>query len=120
MDSNHTVDGNWQTGLGAQGKFLQRHEYVADNELENRLRNLEKLVDSVGASQDQMSFTRNAQALDTLKDLRAKIKACHDLLRVAKLLSDPARESMFSKIHDSLHDLEESIASQNRLARLCQ
>jgi hypothetical protein len=111
MGSNHAVDGNWQTGSGAQGKFLQRHEYASDNELENRIKSLEELVDSLRATPDRMSFSGNAQAFDLVKDFRAKIKASHDLLRVAKLLRDPARESMFSKIGDSLNDLEESIAS---------
>jgi hypothetical protein len=31
---------------------------------------------------------------------------------VAKLLSEPARESMFSKVHDSLDELEEIVASE--------
>jgi hypothetical protein len=111
MGRDHGFGENWQTGSGAQGKFFQTHEYTSDNELENRIRKLEKLVDSVGGSQDQMSFSRNAQALDIVKDLRAKIKTSHDLLRVAKLLSDPARESMFLMVRDSLNDLEESITS---------
>jgi hypothetical protein len=111
MGSNHAVDGNWQTASGAQGKFLQRPEFGSIDELENRIKNLEKLADSLCTNPDQMSFSGNAQAHDLVKDLRAKIKASYDLLRVAKLLRDPARESMFSKISDSLGELEESIAS---------
>ncbi len=111
MGSNHAGAGNRETGSGAQGKFLPRHEYASDNELENRIKNLDKLVDSLRTTQDQMPFSGDAQALDIVKGLRAKVKASHDLLRVAKLLSDPARESMFLKISDSLNDLEESFAS---------
>jgi hypothetical protein len=40
-----------------------------------------------------------------------KIQATHNLLRVAKLLSDPARESMLSRVRDSLDDLEQVVAS---------
>jgi hypothetical protein len=112
MGSNHAVAGNPQTELGVQSKSLQRDEYALDNELENRIKNLDKLVDSLRASSDQLSFSGKPHALDLVNDLRVRIKASHNLLRVAKLLSEPARESMFSKISDSLNDLEESIASR--------
>jgi hypothetical protein len=47
-----------------------------------------------------------------MNDLRVKIKATHNMLRVAKLLSEPARESMLSKVRDSLNDLEDIVASK--------
>ena len=50
--------------------------------------------------------------LDLMNDLRVKIKATHNMLRVAKLLSEPARGSMLSKVRDSLDDLEEVVASK--------
>ncbi len=111
MGSDHTVVGNPQTELRVQSNSLQRDEYPSENELEDRVKNLDRIVDSLHATPDQRSFSGTPRVLDLVTDLRVKIKASHDLLRVAKLLSDPARESMFSKIHDSLHDLEESIAS---------
>jgi hypothetical protein len=111
MDSNHAVAGNPQTELGVQSKSLQRDEYGLDDELENRIKNLGKLVDSLHATSDQMSFSGKPHALDLVNDLRVRIKASHNLLRVAKLLSEPARKSMLSKLRDSLNDLEESIAS---------
>jgi hypothetical protein len=111
MGSDHGVAGNAQTDLGVQSKFLQRDEYALDDELENRIKNLDKLVDSLNATSDQMSFSGNPHVLNLVNDLRVKIKASYNLLRLAKLLSEPARESMFSKIRDSLNDLEESVAS---------
>ena len=111
MGSNHAVAGNPQTEWRVQSKSLQRDAYALDNELENRTKNLDKLVDSLHATSDQMSFSGKPHALDLVNDLRMRIKASHNLLRVAKLLSEPARESMLSKIRDSLDDLEESIAS---------
>jgi hypothetical protein len=111
MGSNHAVAGNPQTELRVQSKSLQRDEYALDNELENRIKNLDKLVDSLHATSDQMSFSGKPHALNVVNDLRVRIKASHNLVRVAKLLSEPARESMFSKVRDSLNDLEESIAS---------
>ncbi len=111
MDSNHAVAGNPQTELRVQSNSPQRDEYPSENELEDRIKNLDKLVDSLHATSDQTSFLGKPRALDLVTDLRMKIKASHNLLRVAKLLSDPARKSMFSKVRDSLNDLEESIAS---------
>ena len=112
MSQNHAAAGNPQTELRVQGKFLQRDEYALDDELENRIKNLDKMVDSLLATPDQVSFSGKPHAVDRVNDLRVKIKASHNLLRVAKLLSEPARESMFSKIRDSLNALEESIASR--------
>lgn len=111
MGSNHAAAWNPQTEWGIPSRHLQRNEYALENELENRLKNLDKLVDSLQATSDQMSFSGKPHALDLVNDLRAKINASRNLLRVAKLLSEPARESMFSKVRDSLDDLEESIAS---------
>ncbi len=111
MGPNHAVAGNTQTEWGVPSRHLQRNEYAPENELENRIKNLDKLVDSLHATSDQMSFAGKPHALDLVNDLRAKINANRNLLRVAKLLSEPARGSMFSKVRSSLNDLEESIAS---------
>ncbi len=111
MGSNHAVAENPQTELRVQTNSPQRDEYPSENELENRIKNLDKLVDSTHAALEQVSFSGKPCALDLVTDLRVKIKASQNLLRVAKLLSEPARASMFSKVRDSLNDLEESIAS---------
>jgi hypothetical protein len=111
MGPEHAAAGNSQTDLRVQGKSLRSDEYALDDELENRIKNLHKIVDSLLVTPDRMSFSGKPYVLNLVNDLRVKIKACHNLLRVAKLLSEPARESMFSKIRDSLNDLEESISS---------
>jgi hypothetical protein len=111
MGSDHAVAGNAQTELGGQSKSLQREEYTSDNELENRIKSLDKIVDSLLATPDQVSSSGKPHVRNLVNDLRVKIKASHNLLRVAKVLSEPARESMLSKIRDSLNDLEESVAS---------
>jgi len=45
-----------------------------------------------------------------MDDLHVKIKTIHNMLRVARLLSEPARESMLSRVRGSLNELEETIA----------
>jgi hypothetical protein len=98
MGSNHAVAGNSQT------------ELTVPDELENRIENLDKLVFSVDAALQQVSFSGKLRALDLMNGLRVKINSTHNMLRVAKLLSEPARESMLLRVRDSLDDLEEVIA----------
>jgi len=112
MSSNHAIPGNPQREPRIQSQSLLRDESSPENDLENRIINLDKLVDSTYAARGQESFPGKPHALDLVNDLRVKIKASDNLFRVAKLLSEPARESMFSKVHESLNDLEEVVASQ--------
>jgi len=107
MGSNRTIVGYPPT----EHKSMQSDEYASENELENRIRNLDNLVDSVHAALHQVSFSGKLRALDVLTDLRVKIRATHNMFRVARLLSEPARESMISRVRDSLNDLEEVIAT---------
>jgi hypothetical protein len=111
MGSNHAASWNPLTEWGIPTRHPQRNEYAFENELENRLKNLDKLVDSLQATSDQMSFSGKPHAHDLVNNFRAKIKASQNLLRVAKLLSEPVRESMLSRVRDSVNDLEESVAS---------
>ena len=67
---------------------------------------------SVHAALRQVSFSGRPRALGLVNGLRMKIKAIDNMLRVAKLLSEPARESMLSRVRDSLKELEETIAAQ--------
>ena len=111
MAPNHAIAGNPQTELRVQSNSLQRDEYPSENELENRIRNLDKLVDSTHAALEKVSFSGKFRALDLVTELRVKIKATRNMIQVAKLLSEPARKSMFSKILDSLNELEDVVAS---------
>jgi len=107
MSSNHLIAGNPPT----EHKSFRRNEFASENELEIRIKNLENLVQSVHGALRQVSFSGKLRALDLMNDLRVKIKATHNMLRVAKLLSEPARESMLSRVRDSLKELEETIAA---------
>jgi hypothetical protein len=107
MSSNYMIAASPQT----QEKSLQRDEYASENQLENRLQNLDKLVHSVHAALSHVSFSGKLRALNLMNDLRERIKATHNTLRIAKLLSEPARGSMLSKVRDSLDELGEAIAA---------
>jgi hypothetical protein len=107
MSSNHLMTGNPPT----EHRSFRRNEFASENELEIRIKNLDNLVQSVYGALRQVSFSGKLRALDLMNDLRVKIKATHNMLRVAKVLSEPARESMLSRVRDSLKELEETIAS---------
>ncbi len=102
---------NAPTELGNQSRPLQRVEVAAEDDLENRLKNLDRLVESTFAALRQETFSGKPHALDLVNDLRVKIKATQNMFRVGKLLSEPARHSMITKVSDSLHELEEFVAS---------
>jgi len=102
---------NPSTELSDPGNRLQRIEDELENDLENRLRNLDKLVDSIAAALRRENFQGKPRALDLVNDLRVKIKANQNMFRVGKLLSEPARHSVISKVSDSLNDLEQFVAS---------
>ena len=107
MSSHQLIAGNTPT----EHKSFRKIESASESELEIRIKNLDKLVGSVHSALRQVSFSGKPRALDLMNDLRTKIKATDNKLLVAKLLSEPARESMLSGVRDSLNELEETIAA---------
>jgi|SRR5579872_857595 len=112
MRLNPAVAENLQTELRGPSKSPPSTEVTLENELENRIRNLERLAESIEAALGRESFSGKPHALDLATDLRMKIKASWTMFRLAKLLSEPARESMLSKVRDSVNDLEDVVALQ--------
>ncbi len=110
MGLNRAFSDNQQTEWGFQSKPLRGD--ALEEEVGNQLRNLDKLVENVAAARDQASFPGKPHAHNLVNNLRGKLKASHDLFRVAKLLSEPVRTSMFTKIRESLNDLQDDIASR--------
>lgn len=105
------ITGNPQREPRTQSQALLTDESTLGNDLENRIGNLDKLADSTYAALSRESFSGKPHALDLVNDLRVKIKANRSMLRVARLLSEPARKSMLLRISDSMSDLEEAFAS---------
>jgi hypothetical protein len=112
MRLDHAVTGNPQTEVRGQSNSPQRTEVALENELENRMRNLERLAESIEAALGRESFSGKPHALDLATDLHMKIKASWRMFRLARLLSEPARGSMVSKVRESVDDLEDVVASQ--------
>jgi hypothetical protein len=111
MGLKHAVTANPQSELTDQNKSVQIDESELEDELENRVENLDKLLNNVHATLEQQSFSGKTHALDIVIDIRMKIKASHTMLQVAKLLSEPARESMLLRVRNCLNSLDEECAS---------
>jgi hypothetical protein len=111
MSLERTVATNPQAEWGTRSDLPLRNESTRETELENRIKNLQKLADSVQAALGRQSFSGKHQALDLANDLRLKIAANWKMFQVAKLLREPARESMLSRVGCSVSELEEAIAS---------
>jgi hypothetical protein len=111
MGLERAVAGISQAEVRSQNRSPQINVSAPENELENRLRNLESLANSIEAALGRESFAGQPRALDLLRDLRLKIRTSSNMFRVAKLLSEPARASMLSSVRDSVNDLEDIVAS---------
>jgi hypothetical protein len=92
-------------------KSLRIEGSAIEHGLENRIKNLDKLVCSVHAALYRVSFSGKLRALDLMTELRVKIGATHNMFMVAKVLREPARQSLLSRVGKSVDDLEKIIAA---------
>jgi hypothetical protein len=100
-----------QAGWRIQSKPPLTDQSAAEIEVQDRLRDLDELVGRISAAnRDKVSISGETSVPDSLRDLRAIVKANHEEVLVAKLLSEPARESRLLKVRDSLRNLEKMLA----------
>jgi hypothetical protein len=83
---------------------------ASESELENRAKSLSKFLKPLDVD-DRAPHSRQPHALDPLSELKVKVEATYNMLRVAKLLREPARQSLLSKVRESLDDLERIFAA---------
>lgn len=113
MRLDHVAAGNPPTEFTETIDSAQTGEsdFSPENQLENRIKNLDRLAESIHSALGWESFSGKPHALDLADDLRLKVRASWNMFRVAKLLSEPARASMLSKVRASISDLEDVVAS---------
>jgi hypothetical protein len=111
MGSNHVV-GKPQTEFINKNNSIKRTERAFESQLENRIENLETLVNSIQGVVARESFSDKRHAIDFVADLRMKTKSCREIFRIGRLLREPARESMLLKLSENLDALEEVFASR--------
>jgi hypothetical protein len=84
---------------------------VVEQELESRIENLKICVDRLPAGNEEQELG-GMQEPNHVNDLRTRLKAMWNMVRVAKLLREPARGSMLATVQDSLKEMEESVAAE--------
>ena len=85
---------------------------ATQRQLDCRIRNLDKLIDSVWFALNQASFPGQPHALDLATDLRVKAKATENMFRVGTQLREPARTRVLSRVLSAVCELERAIASR--------
>jgi len=87
---------------------------VPENELENRIINLDKLTDALSSALklavNQPPASSEFHAIDLVSDLRLKVKASQQMFQLARLLEEPARTDVLSTVTVSIENLEAIIA----------
>lgn len=111
MRPNQETVGCGLTEFGIQNESPQSDESNSEHNLAARISHLDKIVETLQGALPQQSISGEPLALDLVNDLHVKIAASNNLFRVARLLSEPARESMVSEVRASVQDLEKIIAS---------
>jgi hypothetical protein len=111
MGSNRAIAENPENEPRVQGA-PKTYGSAPEYGLEIRIQNLDALVHSVHAALDRESFEGKHQALNVIASLRMKIKATLNMFRLARLLREPARESMLLRVRDSVNGLESDVATQ--------
>jgi hypothetical protein len=109
MGSHRAIAENPKTERKDKSLFIDG--FAIENRLENRINNLDKLVSSVHAALHRVSFSGKLRALDLMTELHVKIGATHNMFMVAKVLREPARQSLLSRVSKSVDDLEKIIAA---------
>jgi hypothetical protein len=109
MGSHRVIAENPQTER--TDKSLRIDGSGIENGLENRIKKLDKFVCSVHVALHRVSFSGKLRALDLMTELRVKIGATHNMFMVAKVLREPARQSLLSRVGKSVDDLEKIIAA---------
>ena len=89
--------------------LLQRIDRTPENDLENRAKSLREFLQRL--AHDRLPSSGQPHVLDQLSDLKVKVQATYNMLQIAKLLREPARQSMLSTVRESLDGLERVIAN---------
>ena len=108
MRLDRAVDRHEQPNLPPSGEAPQRR--TTENELENRITNLDKLTEALYSALHQETFPGQFHALDLVSDLRLKVKATQHMFHVGRLLEESARTEVLANAAVSVENLEAVIA----------
>jgi tetrahydromethanopterin S-methyltransferase subunit G len=81
------------------------------SEFEDRLNDIAKRINELHYKCDVVNSTDSRETCEPGVELRVKAEAARWMLRVAKHLTGPTREKVFTAVQKSLDDIEKIVAS---------
>jgi hypothetical protein len=99
------------SGKLSSGRFAEPEP--ERSEFEQRLDNIAKRIDELHASPHECDVVNSVDSRETCEpgvELRVKTDAARWMLRVAKHLTGPTREKVFTAVQKSLDDIEKIVA----------
>jgi hypothetical protein len=90
-------------------EVMQKNELLRAVEVEQRLQNLNERLTGMNAAPYLVRLRSGVHHFDRVLDLRVKAEAVRWMLRIAKHLNAPARETVFLTVMHSLEQLEKAV-----------
>lgn len=105
-----------ETGSNHRLHVVPNEAHFDENDIEARIERLTKRFNRSNAASHLVWLKGGPQIFDPALDLTVKIESIRWMLRIAKPMSESAREVMFLRIENSLRKLEAEVDSSVRVA----
>lgn len=116
MRNQALIHDRHETASNHRLHVVPNEAHFDENDIEARIERLTKRFDKIGAASHLVWLQSGPHIFDPALDLSVKIESIRWMLRVAKPMTEPAREVMFLRIENSLRKLEAEVDSRVRAA----
>ena len=103
-----------ETASSRRLHLVREDEHFHEEEFETRIEHLTDRFNKMNAASHIVWLKSGPHIFDPSLDLSVKVEAVRWMLRIAKHMSEPAREVVFLRIENSLRQLEAAVDSQVR------
>jgi hypothetical protein len=97
-------------------RVYREEQFFQTDEIETRIQHVSDLHENLNAAPQVVWLKGAPYVHDSQLDLHVKVEAVRWMLRIAKHMSDPAREVVLLRIENSLRQLEAAVGSRVRRA----
>jgi hypothetical protein len=116
MRNRALIHDRHETASNHRLQVVPNEAHFDENDIEARIERLTKRFNKISAVSHLVWLKSGPHIFDPALDLSVKIESIRWMLRIAKPMSEPAREVMFLRIENSLRKLEAEVDSQVRAA----
>ena len=116
MRNQALIHDRHETASNYRLHVVPNEAHFDENDIEARIERLTQRFDKISAASHIVWLTSGPHIFDPALDLTVKIESIRWMLRIAKPMSEPAREVMFLRIENSLRKLEAQVDSPVRAA----